>query len=83
MLLSGIGPADQLKKLGVAVEVDSPEVGQNLQDHIDCGVIFGGTWPVSLYTLLKGNKQTLVGLEYMFRGTGHGRTIHLHSGARS
>ena len=23
----------------------------------------------------------MVGIEYMLRGTGHGRTIHLHSGA--
>src|SRR5689334_1530619 len=30
---SGIGPAEQLRQHGIAVIVDSPEVGENLQDH--------------------------------------------------
>lgn len=33
MLLSGIGNAKELKKLGINALVDSPEVGMNLQDH--------------------------------------------------
>jgi choline dehydrogenase len=81
LLLSGIGPADDLKKLDIPVVADSPEVGRNLQDHIDCGVLYGCTKPITLYSLLKGHRQPMVGIEYMLRGTGHGRTIHLHSGA--
>lgn len=33
LMLSGIGPADHLKAMGIAVASDSPEVGANLQDH--------------------------------------------------
>ena len=33
LLLSGIGPADQLRRLGIDVLVDLPGVGQNLHDH--------------------------------------------------
>ncbi len=33
MLLSGIGPAAQSKALGITPIVDSPDVGQNMQDH--------------------------------------------------
>ena len=33
LLLSGIGPAEQLRALGIDVEVDAREVGENLQDH--------------------------------------------------
>ncbi|RMI29330.1 GMC family oxidoreductase [Nocardia stercoris] len=33
LLLSGIGPADQLQKLGLTVHADLP-VGQNLHDHL-------------------------------------------------
>lgn len=33
LLLSGIGPADHLKSLGIPVLADLPGVGQNLQDH--------------------------------------------------
>jgi choline dehydrogenase len=33
LMLSGIGPADHLRELGVTVMVDSPGVGANLSDH--------------------------------------------------
>ncbi|MFI6090716.1 GMC family oxidoreductase [Streptomyces sp. NPDC051218] len=33
LMLSGIGPAQHLREHGVEVVVDSPEVGQGLQDH--------------------------------------------------
>jgi choline dehydrogenase len=34
LLLSGIGPADQLKRHGIAPVLDLPGVGRNLQDHV-------------------------------------------------
>ncbi len=33
LMLSGIGPAEHLREIGVDVRVDSPGVGSNLQDH--------------------------------------------------
>jgi choline dehydrogenase-like flavoprotein len=33
LMHSGIGPAEQLRQHGIAVIVDSPEVGENLHDH--------------------------------------------------
>jgi choline dehydrogenase-like flavoprotein len=30
---SGIGPADELRRFGITVRHDAPEVGENLQDH--------------------------------------------------
>ncbi|MCZ8130772.1 MAG: GMC family oxidoreductase N-terminal domain-containing protein [Steroidobacteraceae bacterium] len=33
LMLSGIGPAAHLQALGLPVQVDSPDVGRNLQDH--------------------------------------------------
>jgi choline dehydrogenase-like flavoprotein len=35
LMLSGIGPAEQLKEHGIDVVYDSPNVGENLQDHLD------------------------------------------------
>ena len=35
LMLSGIGPAAQLQALGIPVVADAPQVGQNLQDHLD------------------------------------------------
>src|SRR3954454_1780044 len=33
LMLSGIGPADHLREVGIDVAVDSPHVGRHLQDH--------------------------------------------------
>ena len=33
LMLSGVGPADQLRAAGVPVWLDRPGVGQNLRDH--------------------------------------------------
>ncbi|WP_228242668.1 GMC family oxidoreductase [Porphyrobacter sp. GA68] len=35
LMLSGIGPAEHLREHGIAVKLDRPAVGGNLQDHID------------------------------------------------
>ena len=34
LLLSGVGPQDELERLGIGTVVDLPGVGRNLQDHI-------------------------------------------------
>ena len=40
LMLSGIGPADELAKHGIKPVHDSPNVGRNLQDHIHVGVAY-------------------------------------------
>jgi len=40
LMLSGIGPADHLREHGIAVKVDRPDVGGNLQDHLDYSAAF-------------------------------------------
>jgi choline dehydrogenase len=40
LLLSGIGPADELGTHGIDVAVDAPNVGRNMQDH----VVAGAAW---------------------------------------
>lgn len=42
LLRSGVGPAADLKALGIALELDAPEVGKNLHDHPSVGVHFAG-----------------------------------------
>ena len=37
--LSGIGPADHLRGLGIPVVLDQPNVGANFHDHLDLFVI--------------------------------------------
>jgi choline dehydrogenase len=40
MMLSGVGPAQQLQELGIPVVVDRPGVGANLQDHLQLRMIY-------------------------------------------
>ncbi len=52
LLLSGVGPADELRGLDIAPVVDLPGVGRNLQDHVlGAGPNYAapGSMPVSEY----------------------------------
>ena len=40
LLLSGIGPAEHLRQHGIAVVLDRPGVGSNLQDHLQLRLIY-------------------------------------------
>ncbi len=46
LLLSGIGPADQLRALGIPVVVELPGVGENLIDHPEGVLLFESAQPV-------------------------------------
>lgn len=43
--LSGVGPAELLKRLGIEVRLDSPAVGRNLQDHLGIDFLFRSRRP--------------------------------------
>src|SRR6185503_926245 len=47
LMLSGIGPADHLRERGIAVQRDAPEVGRNLQDHLDACTLYQSTQPIT------------------------------------
>jgi choline dehydrogenase len=67
LLLSGIGPADELGEHGIDVLVDSPNVGRNLQDHVSVGASWHCPDPVTLFNADKrlGNVAS-----YMIRKRG-------------
>jgi choline dehydrogenase len=46
LLLSGIGPAEHLRAVGIDVVCDLPGVGANLQDHMLAGVVYAAAEPV-------------------------------------
>lgn len=43
LLLSGVGPADELRAMGIPPVLDLPGVGRNLQDHCGTGIQFNCT----------------------------------------
>ncbi|MHB1058771.1 MAG: GMC family oxidoreductase [Rhodanobacter sp.] len=47
LMLSGLGPADHLREHGIAVLADLPDVGANLQDHLDICTLDGNSTRVS------------------------------------
>ena len=47
LMLSGIGPADHLREHGIAVHAGLPEVGANLQDHLDICTLDGSTQKIT------------------------------------
>jgi choline dehydrogenase-like flavoprotein len=40
LLLSGVGPREQLESLGIRCVLDAPEVGRHLKDHLHLGLMF-------------------------------------------
>ncbi len=52
LMLSGIGPAEELRRHGVPVQVELPGVGQNLQDHLLMPIIFRCKQPQPVPQLL-------------------------------
>ena len=64
--LSGVGPADELSRLGVGIVVKLEGVGLNLQDHPVVGVLYESKVPISL---VRG--ESVAGfVEYFARRTG-------------
>jgi choline dehydrogenase len=66
LMLSGVGPAEHLAMREIEVAVDLPGVGQNLQDHINSGVIYTTDEPVSLIVGMEPEHQ----LEFAEQGRG-------------
>ncbi len=68
--LSGIGPADDLQRLGIEVVFDQPGVGANLQDHLDLYAICEVTGPHTYDRFAKPHLSLLAGLQYLFTRKG-------------
>jgi choline dehydrogenase-like flavoprotein len=65
LMLSGIGPADHLAGLGIDVAFDQPQVGENLQDHLDLYCICEVTGPHTYDRYAKPHLSALAGLQYL------------------
>ncbi|CAB4325509.1 GMC family oxidoreductase [Brucella sp. 191011898] len=70
LLQSGIGPADHLKKVGIAVKHDLPGVGENMQDHLDLFVIAECTGDHTYDGVAKLHRTLAAGLQYMLLRSG-------------
>ena len=76
LMLSGVGPADHLRKVDVKVVHDLPGVGGNLLDHLDAAVLYRCTQRITYDT----SSQIGSLLKYMISKTGPGTSCIAESG---
>jgi choline dehydrogenase len=70
LMLSGIGPADHLKSVGIAPVLGHPGVGSNLQDHLDLFVVAECTGEHTYDKYAKPFWSAVAGLQYLFTRKG-------------
>ncbi|MEL7022780.1 MAG: GMC family oxidoreductase N-terminal domain-containing protein [Pseudomonadota bacterium] len=82
LMCSGIGPQEELKKNDISVLVDSPNVGRNLQDHLDVALLYRSRSPrTSGYHFASLVRTALGWLPYLRHGRGAWTTNFNESGA--
>ncbi len=64
LMLSGIGPASQLRRHGIDVVFDAPQVGENLQDHLDICTLQHSTQAITYDRV----SDTKIAFDYYLRG---------------
>jgi len=70
LLMSGIGPADHLRSVGVKVEHDLKGVGENLQDHLDLSVISECSGDYSYDRVHRIDRTIVAGIQYLLFKSG-------------
>jgi choline dehydrogenase len=80
LLLSGIGPADELRSIGIDARHDLPAVGAHLSDHPDIVVQHRCLEPVSLYRINRGSGKLLTGLRWFLTHDGLAASNHFEAG---
>ncbi|MEH7906278.1 GMC family oxidoreductase N-terminal domain-containing protein [Rhizobium laguerreae] len=70
LLLSGIGPADHLRSVGVDVVHDLRGVGENLQDHLDLSVISECSGDHSYDRVQRIDRTIVAGIQYLLFKSG-------------
>jgi choline dehydrogenase len=81
LMLSGIGPRDQLKELGIDVIADRPGVGQNLQDHLEVYIQQACIQPITLFKHWNLIGKGMIGAQWLFTKTGLGASNQFESAA--
>ena len=70
LLLSGIGPAEELREHGIDVVHDLPGVGRNLQDHPSVAMIWNAKREATLNPDLRMDRIAIEGIKWLLTGKG-------------
>lgn len=80
LMLSGIGPADDLATHGIRTVADLPGVGENLQDHLEVHIKHRCAPGLSKNKLVRPHRVLLAGMEWILFKTGPAATTHSRVG---
>ena len=81
LMLSGIGPAAELRRHGIGVTADRPGVGQNLQDHLELYIQMAASQPITLYKHWNLLSKAMIGAQWLLTKTGMGASNQFESAA--
>jgi choline dehydrogenase len=70
LLLSGIGPAEELRELGITVQQHLPGVGRNLIEHPRMPLQFSAKQPITFLNQLRLDRAVLSAARWALFGTG-------------
>lgn len=81
LMLSGIGPADELSKHRIEMVAERSGVGKNLQDHLELYIQQACTQPITLYKHWNLFGKGWAGAQWLLTKTGLGASNHFESAA--
>jgi len=81
LMLSGIGPADELAGHGISVVANRPGVGRNLQDHLELYIQMASRKPITLYRYWNLAGKAAIGAQWLFTRRGLGASNQFESAA--
>lgn len=81
LLLSGVGPADDLRALGIPVVLDQPHVGRNMENHPGVNLQYSARHKDSLVSELGPLGKARLGLEWLLFRRGLGVSNVFEAGA--
>ncbi len=81
LMLSGIGPAQELSKWEIPVRADLPGVGRNLQDHVEVHLQHECPDPVSVNRYMHPLRMLSIGLRWLLTRGGPAAVGQSHVGA--
>ena len=77
--LSGVGPGEELRALGIPVVHDLPGVGENLQDHLEFYFQVECKEPITLFSVMNPLSKAMIGARWLLTKDGLGATNHFES----
>jgi choline dehydrogenase len=80
LMLSGVGPAEHLRAVGVEPVHDLPGVGRDLQDHLEFYFQVACREPVTLLHAMRPHNMVRIGLRWFLFHDGAAASSHLEAG---